>query len=93
MPNLIDVADEWAAAPDAQPANRKEFLDIVQDYGRAMPAAYTYGAAWYDELWTNIQPVLDGKQTAADYLADVQPRMQALLDESNANAEQAFAGS
>lgn len=93
VPNLIDMAEEWAAAPDAEPANRKEFLDIVQDYGRAMPAAFTYGAAWYDELWTNIQPVLDGEQTAADYLAEVQPRMQALLDESNANAEQAFAGS
>jgi len=92
IPNLIDVAQEWAAEAGAQPANRQEFLDIAQDYGRAMPAAFTYGAAWYDELWTNIQPVLDGKQTAADYLADVQPRMQSLLDESIANAEQAFAG-
>ncbi|MBO9569509.1 MAG: sugar ABC transporter substrate-binding protein [Cellulomonas iranensis] len=92
IPNLIDVATDWAQAADAEPANRQEFLDIAQDYGRAMPAAFTYGAAWYDELWTNIQPVLDGKQTAADYLADVQPRMQALLDESIANAEQAFAG-
>jgi multiple sugar transport system substrate-binding protein len=92
IPNLIDVATDWAQAADAEPANRQEFLDIAQDSGRAMPAAFTYGAAWYDELWTNIQPVLDGKQTAADYLADVQPRMQALLDESIANAEQAFAG-
>lgn len=89
IPNLIDVAEEWAAAPDAKPANRQEFLDIVQDYGRAMPASFTYGAEWYDELWVNIQPVLDGKQTAADYLAEVQPKMQALLDESNANAEMA----
>ena len=89
IPNLVDVAEEWAAAPDAEPANRQEFLDIVQDYGRAMPASFTYGAEWYDELWVNIQPVLDGKQTAADYLAEVQPKMQALLDESNANAEMA----
>ncbi|GIG36024.1 ABC transporter substrate-binding protein [Cellulomonas pakistanensis] len=89
IPNLIDVAQEWASAPDAQPANRQEFLDIVQDYGRAMPASFTYGAEWYDELWVNIQPVLDGKQTAADYLAEAQPKMQALLDESNANAEMA----
>ncbi|MBB2922436.1 sugar ABC transporter substrate-binding protein [Cellulomonas cellasea] len=92
VPNLVDMAEEWAAAPDAEPANRKEFLDIVQDYGRAMPAAYTYGAQWYDELWTNIQPVIDGKQTAADYLAETQPKMQSLLDESNATAEQAAAG-
>jgi multiple sugar transport system substrate-binding protein len=92
VPNLVDMAEEWAAAPDAEPANRKEFLDIVQDYGRAMPAAYTYGAQWYDELWTNIQPVIDGQQTAADYLAETQPKMQSLLDESNTTAEQAAAG-
>jgi len=89
IPNLIDMAEAWAAEEGAEPANRQEFLDIAQDYGRAMPAAFTYGAEWYDELWTNIQPVLDGKQTAADYLAETQPRMQALLDESIANAEQA----
>lgn len=89
IPNLMDMADTWAAEEGAEPANRQEFLDIVKDYGRAMPAAFTYGAEWYDELWTNIQPVLDGKQTAADYLAETQPKMQQLLDESIANAEQA----
>jgi multiple sugar transport system substrate-binding protein len=89
IPNLIDMAETWAAATDAEPANRKEFLQIAQDYGRAMPAAFTYGAEWYDELWTNIQPVLDGKKTAAAYLAETQPKMQTLLDESNANAAQA----
>ncbi|AEE45039.1 ABC transporter substrate-binding protein [Cellulomonas fimi] len=89
IPNLIDVAEGWATEEGAEPANRQEFLDIAQDYGRAMPAAFTYGAEWYDELWTNIQPVLDGKQTAEEYLAEVQPKMQTLLDESIANAEQA----
>jgi multiple sugar transport system substrate-binding protein len=92
IPNLIDVAEDWAAEEGAEPANRQEFLDIVQDYGRAMPAAYTYGAEWYDELWTNIQPVIDGKETAADYLAETQPKMQTLLDESISNAEQAGGG-
>jgi multiple sugar transport system substrate-binding protein len=91
VPNLIDMAEEWAAEPDAEPANREEFLSIVRETGRPMPAAFTYGAAWYDELWTNIQPVLDGTQTAEDYLAEVQPRMQDLLDESNLRAEQAAA--
>jgi multiple sugar transport system substrate-binding protein len=85
------MAEEWAAAPDAEPANREEFLSIVRETGRPMPAAFTFGAAWYDELWTNIQPVLDGTQTAEDYLAEVQPRMQDLLDESNLRAEQAAA--
>jgi len=91
VPNLIDMAEEWAAEPDANPANRAEFLNIVQNTGRPMPAAFTYGAAWYDELWTNIQPVIDGDKTAADYLAEVQPRMQTLLDEANMRAEQAAA--
>jgi multiple sugar transport system substrate-binding protein len=89
IPNRIDTAQEWASAPDAQPANRQEFLDIVEDYGRPMPAAFTYGAAWYDELWVNIAPVVDGDRPADEYLAEVQPQMQALLDESNAQAQMA----
>ena len=89
IPNLIDTAEEWAGEEGSEPENRQEFLDIVEDYGRAMPAAFTYGAEWYDELWVNIQPVVDGERPAAEYLAEVQPRMQSLLDESNAQAEMA----
>lgn len=95
IPNRIDTAQEWAAEVEEddslKPRNRQEFLDIAEDYGREMPASFTYGAEWYDELWVGIQPVLDGKQKAADYLAEVQPRMQELLDQSNAQAEQAAA--
>lgn len=95
IPNRIDTAKEWAGEVEkddaVEPKNRQEFLDIAEDYGRAMPASFTYGAEWYDELWVGIQPVLDGKQDAADYLAEVQPRMQELLDQSNAQAEQAAA--
>ncbi|HWV77272.1 MAG TPA: sugar ABC transporter substrate-binding protein [Isoptericola sp.] len=91
IPNRIDTAEQWATAEDAEPANRQEFLDIVEEYGRAMPAAYTYSTQWYDELFVGIQPVLDGKTTAADYLAEVQPRMQDLLDQTNEQAEQAAA--
>jgi len=96
IPNRIDTAEQWAAEVDEddtlKPKNRQEFLDIAEDYGREMPASFTYGAEWYDELWVGIQPVLDGKQTAADYLAEVQPRMQELLDQSNDQAAQAAAG-
>lgn len=86
IPNLIDMADTWVADSTTPPANKQEFLDIVQDYGRALPANTTYSAEWYDELWKNIQPVLDGKQSAKDYLDEVQPRMQELLDKANADA-------
>lgn len=92
VPNLKDVAEEWVAEAVEKPANRQEFMDIAKDYGRALPANKTYSAEWYDELYTNIQPVLDGKVTAAEYLKQAQPKMQAYLDEANAAAEQAAAG-
>jgi multiple sugar transport system substrate-binding protein len=66
-------------------------LDISKDYGRALPANKTYSAEWYDELYTNIQPVLDGKVTAADYLKEAQPKMQAFLDQANERSAQAAA--
>ncbi len=86
IPNLKDMAQDWVSSSTLPPANKQEFLDVANDYGRALPAGTTYSAEWYDELFKNIQPVLDGKQTAADYLAEVQPRMQDLLDKANADA-------
>lgn len=82
IPNLIDMSEEWAANTETSPSNKKEFLDIVQDYGKNLPAAETYTSQWYDEFFINIQPVIDGKETAADYVKEVQPKMQSLLDES-----------
>ena len=86
VPNLVDMADEWVTSSTLPPNNKQEFLDIAQDYGRALPANNTYSAEWYDELFKNIQPVLDGEQTAKEYLEEVQPRMQELLDKANADA-------
>ena len=86
IPNLKDMAETWAADTTTKPANKAEFLEIVKDYGRALPGGNTYNAEWYDELFTNIQPVLDGKQTAADYLKEAQPRMQEFLDAANQQA-------
>ena len=86
IPNLKDMASDWVSSSTLPPNNKQEFLDIVEDYGRGLPATTTYSAEWYDEFFKNIQPVLDGKQTAADYLAEVQPRMQKLLDKANADA-------
>ncbi len=80
IPNLIDMAENWASDTESVPSNKQEFLDIVQEYGRPMPAAQTYNAEWYDEFFINIQTVLDGDQTAADYVKEVQPRMQEKLD-------------
>ncbi|MET3558866.1 multiple sugar transport system substrate-binding protein [Streptococcus rupicaprae] len=89
IPNLIDMAEEWASDTTAIPNNRKEFLDVVQDYGHPMPAAWTYTAEWYDEFFINIQSVLDGDVTAKDYVKEVQPKMQEKLDAANQQKEMA----
>lgn len=82
IPNLKDMASEWAKDDSTMPANKQEFLDIVQDYGRALPANNTYNAEWYDYFFTNVQPVLDGDKTAAEYVKEVQPKMQEFLDKA-----------
>src|SRR5699024_11602541 len=42
IPNSISVAEEWASDTDSVPNNKQEFLDVVGDYGRALPGAKTY---------------------------------------------------
>jgi multiple sugar transport system substrate-binding protein len=82
IPNLIDMAKTWAADTSTKPANKEEFLQVVNEYGRPIPGTQTYNAEWYNLFFTDIQPVLDGKVTAADYVKSEQPKMQKLLDKA-----------
>lgn len=86
IPNLEDMADEWAADDSTKPANKEEFLQVVRDYGRPLASELTYNAEWYNEFFTNIQPVLDGEKTAAEYVKEAQPKMQQFLDSANQQA-------
>ncbi|MGY5765293.1 ABC transporter substrate-binding protein [Brachybacterium sp. DNPG3] len=83
LSNIRSTAIEWASDDTYMPVNKEEMIRIVEDYGRPLPGYNTYNAEWYTEFFTNIQPVLDGKQTAAEYCTWVQPRMQDLLDAAN----------
>ncbi|WP_396898649.1 ABC transporter substrate-binding protein [Niallia taxi] len=87
IPNLVDMAEEWASDTESVPSNKQEFLDIVQDYGVPYPTFATYNSQWLDEFWTNITPVVQGKKTAEEYLKEIQPKMQKLLDEANEQAK------
>jgi multiple sugar transport system substrate-binding protein len=89
LPNSVEVAETWAADTTIKPENKKEFLDIINDYGRGFPAEKTYTAEWYDEFFKNIQPVLDGKKTVEDYVKEEQPKMQKLLDAAIEQEKQA----
>ncbi|RUS47784.1 sugar ABC transporter substrate-binding protein [Cohnella sp. AR92] len=82
MPNLTDMAQTWAADTSTKPENKEEFLQIVNDYGRPLPSLLTYNAEWYNLFFTDIQPVIDGKISAADYVKQEQPKMQKLLDKA-----------
>lgn len=82
IPNLIDMATEWAADTSTKPANKEEFLQVVNEYGRVLPGHYTYNAEWYNLFYTDIQPVLDGKVTPEEYVKSEQPKMQKLLDKA-----------
>lgn len=88
IPNNIEVAEEWASDTESLPNNKQEFLDIVGDYGRNLPAAKTYTSEWYDEFFINVQPVIDGDMTAEEFVENIQPRMQDLLDQSIMQHEQ-----
>jgi len=82
LPNNVEVAKQWAQDPSIKPENKQEFLDIIENYGRDFPAQHTYTSEWYDYFFANVQPVLDGKMTAAEYVKKVQPKMQELLDKA-----------
>lgn len=88
LPNSVEVAEQWAADTSIVPENKQEFLDIINDYGRSFPTEYTYNGEWYDYFFENVQPVIDGKKTAEEYVKDIQPKMQDLLDKAITQEEQ-----
>lgn len=83
IPNLVEMAKGEYLKQEGKPANREEFVNIADQYGRALPAAATWSSEWYDDFWVDIQQVLDGKVKAAEWLPGVQTRMQQKLDQAN----------
>lgn len=81
VPNLIDMAENEYLAMEEAPANKEEFLRIIQDYGRRATQTYTYNSEWFGLFNSNVASVWLGEQTAAEYTESVQEEMQALLDE------------
>lgn len=87
IPNTESYAREWVQDTSQEPQNKQEYLDIVEDYGRVTPENFTYTRAWMDTFYTNIQPVLEARRDVGEYLAEVQPQMQADLDRGNEQFE------
>jgi multiple sugar transport system substrate-binding protein len=71
--------DEWLTT-DKPPANKAEFIRILEDYGRRATQTYTFNSDWFTLFNSNLASVQSGEQSAADYAASVQGEMQDLLD-------------
>ena len=81
IPNLIDMAkDEYLALPEP-PANKVEFIQIVEDYGRRATQTFTYNSEWFTEFNANVPAVWLGESTAAEFTAAIEGSMQAMLDD------------
>ena len=81
VPNLIDMAKNEYLTSDKAPANKEEFIRIIEDYGRRATQTYTYNSEWFGLFNSNLASVWTGEQTAEQYAASVEDEMQQMLDE------------
>lgn len=81
IPNLIDMTrDEYLAMPEP-PANKIEFVQIIEDYGRRATQTFTFNSEWFTEFNANVAEVWLGGSTAAEFTASIEGAMQAMLDD------------
>lgn len=82
VPNIKSMAKDYYLNTDNNPHNKQAFIDLIETYGKPLPGERTYNGEWYDKFYEGIQDVLDGKISAKDYCAKIQPEMQKLLDKA-----------
>ncbi|WP_163195157.1 ABC transporter substrate-binding protein [Clostridium thermarum] len=87
VPNLIDMAKGEYMNYDKAPKNKAIFLDIIENTGKANGSWGTYDGEWNTIFWDNAAKVWQGKQSAADFCKEIQPKMQAALDKAIANSK------
>lgn len=87
VPNLIDMAKGDFMKMDKAPKNKQEFINIIEKTGRPTNGWYTYNTEWLDIFNQNAAKVWEGKQSAADFCKEIQPKMQAALDKAVAESK------
>lgn len=81
VPNLKDLTESEYLTSDAAPANKAEFVRIIDGYGRRATQTYTYNSEWFTLFNSNLASVWGGEQTAEEYTASVTEEMQQMLDD------------
>lgn len=81
IPNLIDMTENEYLPSTNAPANKQQFIDIIESVGRRATQTYTYNSEWFGLFNSGLPSVWLGEMTAEEYAASVQDEMQAMLDE------------
>lgn len=96
LPNIATLAEgefvEKIASGDmAFPSNVDVFFNYLSGNdkyeGRFMETTYTPNSEWMDLFYEGFANVKNGSMSVADYIAQVQPQMQASLDTAWKNAQ------
>ena len=91
LPNITDLAyGEFRDAVNNGTVPYASNVDVIFGYfdGNDHYAAalqefdYTYNAEWWTPFWSGVFNIKNGDITVDDYLAQVEPEMQAALDEA-----------
>ncbi len=82
VPNIIDMAKNEYLNMNKAPANKQVFLDIIEDpeKGQFKSVYYTKNTTWYTYFTSESSKVWSGEMTAAEFLKQIQPEMQARLE-------------
>lgn len=82
VPTLKDMAYGEYMEMDKAPANKKGFLNVLDDYGRLATQSRTFNQEWWSLFHSGIDAVYNGEMTAQEYCDSVAEDVQALLDTS-----------
>lgn len=82
VPTLKDMAYGEYLKMDKPPANKKAFLNVLDDYGRLATQSRTFNQEWWSTFNSGIDDVYDGKVSAKDYCESAADTVQQLLDKS-----------
>lgn len=87
VPNLIDMAKNEYLKMDKKPKSKQVFIDVIEKYGRDQPFERTYDREWFDRFNAEVTQVWDGKKEPEEFVKEIQPVLQELLDKANAKKQ------
>ena len=91
LPNIVDLAyGEFKDAVNSGKVPYASNVDVIFGYfdgndhyeAALQETDYTYNAEWFTPFWSGVFNIKNGDISVEDYLAQVEPEMQAALDEA-----------